>query len=112
MAVTVVLAALAALAVQTQGASPSLPLIETGLTTAPVVQSASGADSVADSAANAKSDRVACRQETKANSRFTRRVCRKAKDWNQTAQAAQADLGAVQTRNQSQQSEFPVIPGS
>ena len=97
----------AALALQSAQAAPSLPLIETGLAAAPVVGSTSSADAVADSAANAKSDRVACRQETKANSRFTRRVCRKAKDWNQTAQAAQADLGSVQMRTNSQQGEGP-----
>lgn len=107
-----ILAVFAAVALQGAEAPSSLPMIEPGLTTAPVVRSASSADQVADSAANAKSDRVACRQETKPNSRFTRRVCRKAKDWNQTAQAAQADLGAVQMRNQSQQGEFPTLPGT
>lgn len=111
MIVNGILAVFAAAALQAEAAPSSLPLIETGLTSAPVVRSASAADSMADSAENAKSDRVACRQETKANSRFTRRVCRKAKDWNQTAQAAQADLGAVQMRNNSQQGEFPVTPG-
>lgn len=103
----IVSALLAAMALQAAEGPSSLPLIEAGLTTAPVVQSASGADSVADSAANAKSDRVACRQETKANSRFTRRVCRKAKDWNQTAQTAQNDLGSIQMRTSSQQGEGP-----
>lgn len=88
-----------------------MPLIEPGLAVAPRVSSAEAADAVTDSAANAKSNRVACREETKANSRFTRRVCRKAKDWNQTAEAAQADLGSVQMRNNSQQGEFPTLPG-
>ncbi|HYD44788.1 MAG TPA: hypothetical protein VEA79_05945 [Phenylobacterium sp.] len=107
-----ILAALAALSFQAAETGSNLPLIESSLTVAPVAQTASSADQVADSAANANSDRVSCRQEVKPNSRFTRRVCRKAKDWNQTAEAAQADLGAVQMRNNSQQGEFPVLPGS
>ena len=65
----------------------------------------------ADSAANAHSDRVACREEVRANSRFTRRVCRKMKDWNRTSKSAQADFGSIQGRNNSQDGEKEGVYG-
>lgn len=52
---------------------------------------------VADSAGNAESHVVACRQEVRPNSRFTRKVCRKARDWRRTSLIAQGEVNAVQT---------------
>lgn len=48
---------------------------------------------LADSAANAGSHIVACRQEVRPNWRFIR----KAKDWNRSALAAQGDFDAVRS---------------
>lgn len=94
------LALFLALTLQAGDAPRALPLIETGLTVAATVRSA-------DSAANRKSERVVCRSESKANSRFTRRVCRKQKDWVATADQAQDDFGKVQGRSMAS-----TIPGN
>lgn len=50
-----------------------------------------------DSAGAASSHVVTCRQEVRPNSRFTRKVCRKARDWNQTALAAQGDFESARS---------------
>ena len=102
-----ILALFTALTLQAADATPSMPLIETGLNAAPTAQAAESADAVADSAANIKSNRVACREEVKPNSRFTKRVCRKAKDWAHTAQTSQDNLVSIQLRGNSQQGEGP-----
>jgi hypothetical protein len=102
-----ILALFAALALQAADVSPSIPLIEPELNAAPTVRAAESADAVTDSAANAKSNRVACREEIKPNSRFTKRVCRKAKDWEHTAQTSQSNLVSIQLRGNSQQGEGP-----
>lgn len=89
--------ALLSLALLTPGTGPSEEalILEVASYTPAVVRD--DAWQVADSAANADSHVVACRQEVRANSRFTRKVCRKARDWRRAALVAQGEVNAVQT---------------
>ena len=93
----IVAAALSALLLA-QGAAPvgTVATLEV-IAPAPILRTQATTD-LPDSAENANSDRVACREETKPNSRFSRRVCRKAKDWNRTSLAAQGGIQSVQNR--------------
>ena len=90
--------ALLSLALLTPGTGPSEEALI--LEVASYVPTAAREDAafVADSAENASSHLVACRQEVKPNSRFTRKVCRKARDWHRTALTAQGDFNGVQMR--------------
>jgi hypothetical protein len=56
----------------------------------------------------AKASRVVCRQESKANSRFERRICRKQSDWDAATRQAEDDFNRIQNRPQANYSP----PGS
>lgn len=52
----------------------------------------------ADAAKVAGQDRVVCRKETKANSRFTTKVCKTVAEWEQRAETAKQAFGETQNR--------------
>lgn len=85
-------AALLSLAVLTPGTGPSEQalILEVASYAEPPVRE--DAWRMASSVANTRSHAVVCRQELKPNSRFTRKLCRKARDIHRSTLAAQSDL--------------------
>jgi hypothetical protein len=43
-------------------------------------------------------DRLVCRREAKANSRFTTKICKTADEWEQRAETARQSFGETQSR--------------
>lgn len=83
---------LLSVALLTPGTGPSQEalILEAATYTQPVVRE--DAWQIADSVETAESHVVVCRREMKPNSRFTQKVCRKARDIRRSAMAAQSDL--------------------
>ncbi len=81
---------LAALALAGDPGTPA-PVEETSEATAEVVERAS-------KSAKADADRLVCRREAKANSRFTTKVCKTAAEWEERAEAARRAFAETQQR--------------
>lgn len=89
--------ALLSLALLTPGTGPSEEALIMEVASYTPAAAREDAWQVADRPQMATSHDVACRQEVRPNSRFTRKVCRKARDWHRTSLIAQGEVNSVQT---------------
>ena len=68
-------------------------------TPAPVEDAAeAAAPTAAAKPARADADRLVCRREAKANSRFTTKICKTAAEWEERAEAARRAFAETQQR--------------
>lgn len=85
-----IVAIIASLALAGDPGTP-VPLEETGEPTAEVVDKT-------PKSAKADADRLVCRRESKANSRFTTKICKTAAEWEERAEAARRAFAETQQR--------------
>lgn len=64
----------------------------------PETPAAAAAPATTAERARADPDRLVCRREAKANSRFTTKVCKTVAEWEQRAETARQAFGEVQDR--------------